>query len=78
MAIQVCLGAVLKGAHQLSLELLDQEQKVRNATFSLMKFKMSCEGGLRLVKLVGKEYYIFQLLTTIKAEKNLQTFLSRR
>jgi len=42
---KVCLGAVLKGAHQLSLELLDQEQK---------------------------------LLTTIKAEKNLQTFLSRR
>ena len=28
VAIQVCLGAVLKGAHQFSLELLDQEQKV--------------------------------------------------
>ena len=28
LAIQVCLGAVLKGAHQFSLELLDQEQKV--------------------------------------------------
>jgi len=42
---KVCLGAVLKGAHQFSLELLDQERK---------------------------------LLTVMKAEENLRTFLSRR
>lgn len=35
LAIQVCLGAVLKGAHQFSLELLDQERKV---AFSVCKF----------------------------------------
>ena len=38
VAIQVCLGAVLKGAHQFSLELLDQEQKVAFCVILLNDF----------------------------------------